>query len=525
MNRPLTFFAVQPSSPAERTIAIARVGLALTSLLAVWIDPAEPARFAQLTYALHLVYVTYAVVLLFLSTLRWADGSRLPIMTHAIDIVAFSVFQYLTLGPSSPFFVYFIFSMFCGAMRWGWRGTMGTAAIVMVSYLVMGITMSRTLGPAEFELNRFLIRTAYLGVAAGLLVYLGRFEARLREEIERLARWPAPTGLPIERASEQIVAHAGDVLNARRVIVTWEADEEPDMNVVSWTSESGASAVKRAPDEADRLRPPVEASRLAASARFRTGRVSGQIFCEPLGEPSEELVPLTEVVAREIGASLDQQLATRQLQAIAASEERIRLARDLHDGVLQSLTGIRLELRTIAGALEAGDSEQRDRLFAMERALAMEQRDLRLFISGLKPGASDRQGQSTLASRLDALSERLALEWKAAVTITVSAGDRTLPEPLDQAVPLMVHEAVVNALKHGQPSRVDVHVDAAPESLKITVSDDGHGFPFRGRLDHAALSLSNIAPRSLLDRLTSLGGRMAIESSERGSRIEMTVSW
>jgi signal transduction histidine kinase len=88
----------------------------------------------------------------------------------------------------------------------------------------------------------------------------------------------------------------------------------------------------------------------------------------------------------------------------------------------------------------------------------------------------------------------------------------------------MVHEAVVNALKHGQPSRVIVAVQPEPGGLRIIVSDDGHGFPFRGRYDHAELTRTNTAPISLLERLTSLGGEMSIESTDTGSRVEMRLT-
>src|SRR5207248_7724367 len=65
---------------------------------------------------------------------------------------------------------------------------------------------------------------------------------------------------------------------------------------------------------------------------------------------------------REIGVSLDQLNVTQRLRDIAASEERIRLARDLHDGVLQSLTGIRLELRATAATLSTDPDGVRGRL-------------------------------------------------------------------------------------------------------------------------------------------------------------------
>jgi signal transduction histidine kinase len=511
-----------PRIGAERTLALARVSLALASLFAIWIDPAEPARFAPLTYALHLMYVTYSVVLALFTWTLWRGGSQLPYFTHGFDIVAFSVFQYLTLGPSSPFFVYFIFSLFCGAVRWGWRGTLSTGLVVVGAFLAIGVSMSRTLGPSEFELNRFIIRTMYLGVTAAMLVYLGRYEERLRSEIDRLARWPSGVGLDAERTTRQIVEHAGRILAAVRVAVLWESGEEPWIHVAVWDAARGASVSRMAPDEMTDPLPEFDAKQVL-SVHFATDNVRGRLFLMPSGSPAEELAALADVVAREIGASLDQLSVTQRLREIAASEERIRVARDLHDGVLQSLTGIRLELRAIAAALDGGGGEIRGRLFGLERALAIEQRELRFFIGDLKPAAPPKHDDS-LVSRLDALRERIALEWKAPVSITVTPDRLEIPGAVEQAVPMMVHEAVVNALKHAQPSRVAVNVAASDGELRIVVSDDGHGFPFKGRYDHAALSRSPIGPRSLFDRVSAFGGRMAIDSSDTGSRIEMVLS-
>ena len=89
----------------------------------------------------------------------------------------------------------------------------------------------------------------------------------------------------------------------------------------------------------------------------------------------------------------------------------------------------------------------------------------------------------------------------------------------------MIHEAVINALKHAHPSRISVDVDAGDaRQLRITVSDDGHGFPFTGRLDHDALVRSNDAPRSLRDRVVALGGRMSVESGPGGASVEILIS-
>jgi signal transduction histidine kinase len=553
-------------SDAERTIALARVALGCTSLFAVWLDPAEPARFAELTYTLHAIFVVYAVSV---TALIWQRrGTRaLPLITHVSDIVAFSIFQILTLGPSSPFFVYFIFSLFCAAIRWGWRGTLWTAGFVVTAYLVMTASMIRSSGPLEFEVNRAIIRTMYLLVSAALLVYLGRHEQRLREEIETLARWPATTGVDIVQASARVLRHAADIMGARRAIVVWETGEEPALNVARWSPNGGAYE-RRPPDEGSDLVDPerdgstfvcagavsagapllvagrdgngaappqlslppllneIQGAAGLSSAAFQTERVRGRVFFADLGTPGAEIVPLTDVVAREIGFSLDQLQLADQLREIAASEERIRVARDLHDGVLQSLTGIRLEIRAVAGTLDRTADSSRDRLFAIERALAIEQRELRMFIDALGPSAirPDPATAATVPAKLEALRERMALEWKTPVTIRVTDQMRDVPLRLADAIPLMVHEAVVNALKHGNPSRVAVTVERQPHGIRVVVTDDGTGFSFKGHYDHAALAQMPSGPRSLLERIGSLGGTMSIDSTDAGSRVEMRLT-
>jgi signal transduction histidine kinase len=548
---------------AEHTVASARIALAAASLLAVWLDPADPPHYERLNYALHVIYCSYAVGLAAFTWYR-PPGSRVPLVTHIADIAIFSAFQLLTLGPSSPFFVYFIFSLFCAAMRWGWRGTLWTAGVVVGAYVLITVYTARTYNPLPFELNRAIIRIGYLVVSAALLVYLGRYEERLREEIERLARWPSITGAVIDRAMEEILQHATRVMGAERAVILWEAGDEPAVHVAVWPA-NPVIVTRHAPGEAEDLIPrslqdatfvcsdraytgapllvsgrngarphhvkltlsPLVAklhqATGLASAAFKTEHVSGRVFFGDLGAPGTEIMALTDIVAREIGSSLEQLHMTQQLKDIAASEERIRVARDLHDGVLQSLTGVRLEIRAVASKLDALDEAGRDRLFAIERALAIEQRELRMFIGGLDSSRASAAGGS-LAARLDALRERIALEWQTPVTIRITPNARTMAGPVADVVPLMVHEAIVNALKHAEPSRVAVTVESDDGRIRVVVADDGQGFPFRGRYDHAALATMESGPRSLLERVTSLGGRLSIESSETGSRVEMQLT-
>jgi signal transduction histidine kinase len=210
---------------------------------------------------------------------------------------------------------------------------------------------------------------------------------------------------------------------------------------------------------------------------------------------------------------------------LAIVEDRIRVARDLHDGVLQSLTGIRFELQDIAMAEQdaATPTPVADRLLAIERALSIEQRELRRFIEGLKPGAG-AAGDTSFAAHLEELRARLSVEWKTPITLRVHPADALLPRAAQEEIVLMAQEAAVNALKHGQPSRVTIDITLAGDRLNLVATDDGRGFPFAaGRYDQTQLAALKMGPVSLRERVNALGGSLVLESSTRGTRVEIAV--
>ncbi|MEN3338633.1 MAG: hypothetical protein V7647_2309 [Acidobacteriota bacterium] len=381
--------------------------------------------------------------------------------------------------------------------------------------------------------------------------------------LRKVSGWPVFVDVSFAGAAWQLLAHAASVMACERVVATWEADDEPWIYLASSAGEqegivkfpptalavavprelqdaafvsndpaadavhasvSGAGAVTTwegsllAPDVSSRL-----AGRGVASAPFRLEHLTGRLFCSGLSGAGLEIVPLVNVVAHEVGTSLERLYLHDRLQQVAVREERIRVARDLHDGVLQSLTGIRLRVQTLADHPEAS-SEARAGLLAVERGIASEQRELRLFIDGLKPQSRRVAGDGLLVHLLDQLRDRLAAEWKTPIAVRVTPDNLSAPPGAEQTVRLLVQEAVVNALKHAQPSRVSVEIDAPePGALRVVVSNDGRGFGFSGRRTHAQLVASGGGPVSLRERLVSVGGSLAIESMAVGSRLEMLL--
>jgi signal transduction histidine kinase len=215
-------------------------------------------------------------------------------------------------------------------------------------------------------------------------------------------------------------------------------------------------------------------------------------------------------------------IIAEQSRELAVREDRARVSRDLHDGVLQGLTGIRLELHDIA---EAGSlpSDVHARLLATERALAIEQRELRRLIEDLNPTQPSASRADTLDGALRRRVARLALEWKTPITIHVMPSELAVAADLEQAIGLMCQEATINALKHAHPTRVSISVAASDAEVRLTVVDDGRGFPFSGRVDHDALVARNLGPVTLRERATSLQGRVTVESGPHGSRVDITL--
>jgi signal transduction histidine kinase len=385
--------------------------------------------------------------------------------------------------------------------------------------------------------------------------------------LRKVSGWPQFVDANLAAGAAKLLGHAASVVGCTRAVAVWEADEEPWVYVAESGVHPAAAAetLARYPPTllAPLVHPALEgatfvsadapgaemavtmrqgsllaawrgmpvhrdlASRLVerglASATFEVEHLKGRMFFSGTVSATPELIPLVEVVVHEVGNSLERLYLHERLQQVAIREDRIRVARDLHDGVLQSLTGIRLRLQELADEPDAPASA-RDRLLALERAIAIEQRELRLFIGDLKPADRPGRGERGVAQALEELRGRLEVEWHTPISVRVSPDDLPLPASAEQTLRLMVREAVVNALKHAHPSRVWVDVQAhGADGLRIVVSNDGRGFPFHGRLEHDELVASGVGPVSLRERLVSLGGSLAIESMPTGSQVEITL--
>jgi signal transduction histidine kinase len=388
---------------------------------------------------------------------------------------------------------------------------------------------------------------------------------RLTEELLRIAAWPRSSLQDVGALLDHLLTHAAGVLDVPRLLLAWEEVDEPWLHLAHRT-ERGIEISREGPAAEPIVPPPLAASCFLANAMdeiwLRTDRgverwsgapvmpvgeslrrhfaidlaiekvaswpargevVHGRLFALDRRDFDRDHLVLGEVVAQRVAAELDQFYLLRRLRAAAVSEERVRLACDLHDGMLQSLTGAALQLQALAGMLDEDPEGAREQLREIQRLIAADQRDLRFFIEELKPVPRKLAGAIDLADRLGELAERLKRLWGLDVEIRLAPLDGRLSDAFSRQLYRLLREALFNVARHAQASTVRIAVERQGQALRVEVTDDGRGFPFHGRYDHGELARRKLGPVSLKERISMLGGSLAIDSAPGRTCLEMIL--
>lgn len=217
------------------------------------------------------------------------------------------------------------------------------------------------------------------------------------------------------------------------------------------------------------LRPAPAGASKPPFERVRTEMGALSKLAESAAAQGEELSRERDVRRRaEENAKLQQQLLSQSL------DEKIRLGRDLHDGIIQSLYATGLTLETVR-ALVKTDPEAADRQLEQTRANLNEAiRDVRAYISGLTPEKLQRAG---FAHGLSAMLSELQAGREARFEIKIDDEAATLLTPEQSIEALQIaREAVSNALRHGRATAISLRMHRSEREVCLLVQDNGAGF-------------------------------------------------
>jgi PAS domain S-box-containing protein len=228
-----------------------------------------------------------------------------------------------------------------------------------------------------------------------------------------------------------------------------------------------------------------------------------------------EHADLAMAVANQAAVAIENARLFQRASAVAALEERQRLARELHDSVSQALYGIALGAQTARQLLDSDPSkaiQPVDYVMSLAEAGLAEMRAL---IFELRPESLATEG---LVSAL----EKAAAATQARYGLTVEAKLGIEPEaPLGvkEALYRIAQEAMHNTVKHAHATRIDLELASEAAGLRLAVADDGLGF------DAAADFPGHLGLQSMRERMIAVGGSLAIDSAPgAGTRIVATAS-
>lgn len=225
-----------------------------------------------------------------------------------------------------------------------------------------------------------------------------------------------------------------------------------------------------------------------------------------------------EWLASHAAIAIENARLYEEVQRLTVIEERQRIGMDLHDGVIQSIYAVGLQLEFIRALLEDGETTQaHDRMGTAIDALNNTIRDIRSYILDLRP-------HSFQGNDLNEGLRRLTADFKAnslvATELQLSAEANSLVSPESRlALFQITQEALANVAKHARATKVLVRFSPGAEGIVLEIRDNGRGLPPDGAVKRMGHGLTNMAQRA-----QTIGAEFNVASEPgKGTRIQLRL--
>lgn len=545
----------QPSD--YRLIAGMRLFLAAAGLLVVALVPPEHRYGLRLTYAMLVAYTMFGAAVYVIQVARGRAGPVLVEWEHWIDVAWYSAIVALSGGGNTIFFYGFFFPILVASFRWGFASGMRVTLVSTVLFTVLGYATAPP--EPEFERQRFLIRPAFLLALGYMMASRGGFEVKLRTRLQFLkdvgtvsnARFgiDRTVGVLIHRVMRLydaggcalITRDATTGLHELRHVRRGQPEGAVQADSVP---EDFATRLLRFPDDLavefakpDRVKTwPVAVSEGGRRVSKTPQAWDGQAACELLAAVLEadsflgvpfvlpnrgrgwlwlafdatrsfdesDVAFLVQVVDHALPVIENIRLADR-LAAGASEEERKRIARDIHDSVIQPYVGLRIGLAGLRQKILSQGPDVRDEVERLLEMTAHGIDDLRHQVSTLRWGGGSGEGLVPAVTRFAAkYSEATGILVEVMSESDIPVDDRIAGEAFQ-----MIAEGLSNVRRHSGASRATVRMACKGGFLALSIENEGAaGTPF-----------APFRPRSIAERAEALGGCVGVTGREDGGAI------
>lgn len=233
-------------------------------------------------------------------------------------------------------------------------------------------------------------------------------------------------------------------------------------------------------------------------------------FSEFITDPAND--EISQLAARLNHMAQQLQQFLKRSQEMAVSEERNRLARDLHDSAKQEALAASFHLGTALALFDRDPKEAKNHLLEADNLVDSVRAELTDLIHELRPPSAN-------GARFDETVNAYVIEWAHQTGIAAALhiqGDAELPLEIKQAIYRIMQEALANVARHSSAENVVVGLEFQNNTTQLSIADDGSGFDTQGHYDGMGLE-------SMCERAQSLNGDLSIESEEgQGTRVSVT---
>jgi signal transduction histidine kinase len=209
---------------------------------------------------------------------------------------------------------------------------------------------------------------------------------------------------------------------------------------------------------------------------------------------------------------------TRQLIS-AQEDERREISRELHDGIVQRLVGINIELSALGAGIPAGTPALKTKIARIRRLVENSVKAVHRFARELRPAVLDELG---LIPALHAYSKSLSARKKLKIQLTAFDGVEALGSAKRTVLFRVAQEALTNVARHAHATEVGLSITKIPIGIRMEISDNGKSF-------HVGAALMAKNPKRLgligmKERVEMIGGRLTIESAPgKGTTVRADV--
>jgi signal transduction histidine kinase len=568
----------------ERWLATARVFLAVSALAAIYMDPTQlghaPIAYGLLgLYLIHGVLVMTLLrkrqqstvafrLLVHAADIIWpaiismfAEGPRSPFFLFFFFVLAASAYRWgmwETLSTAAAEVALLWIESFFLLHVWNLGHSLPWRVLSGLNINLEG-----------FEPKRLFMLSIYLLVMGLLLGYLAGQQKNLRAERAFVTRILAKARVEagLTGTLQQIFGEIVTLYGAQRILIaaqekrnhriflgelrqangnlaefTWLDSKPHDANIYlddfsgdvcygavegeKWhamaVADDGNQLPAASTEPLSRLRE-VQPFQSVVTVSFLFGSEwRGRIFLfDPRwrGEKLEELRFMQDLI-RQVGPAIYNVYLLHQLRRRAGAAERARFARELHDGAVQSLIAVEMQVdvlrRQAAAQMPVGGELGRIQGLLREEVLK-----LRELMQQMK--SIDVDAPRLLAVLNDTV-ERFQRETGISARFVTDLDPLDIPQKVCRELVRIVQEGLVNVRKHSTARHALVRLGSNPSRWNLTLEDDGKGFPFSGRFTQDQLDDMGKGPMIIKERVRLIAGELTVESNPgQGSRLEVTV--